>query len=298
MHTCHTCSIQFSTFDAQKLHMKTDWHRYNCKRKAEDLKGISFDEFSEKLASALSASAPSAPKLPQNDLKKKIQRQEPVVEISEKDCLFCSRSFKSETDNLTHMINDHDFFIPDYEFLVDLKGFLKYLGLKISNYFICLHCNGSGKSFHSVSSTRHHMVSKGHCKIKYDSKDDFEEFEDFYDFDLNSDGSWEEVSVNSHEDVQEEEVVGPIISNDNTELILPTGIRVGHRSLQVYYKQSLKATTSRRQKIVMTREQREAIDYAHKSSKSVMKNHINYRLKMGLKANNQKHHRDTLGYST
>jgi hypothetical protein len=258
--------------------MKTDWHRYNCKRKSESLSGISFKEFSDKVASVVPIAAP------QKEHTKKIIKQEPIKEITERDCLFCTRSFKNETDNLTHMINDHHFFIPDYEYLVDLKGFLKYLGLKISNYYICLYCNGSGKSFYSTISTRHHMVSKGHCKIRYESEDDFEEYQDFYDF--------SESSVDS-----EPLMDGPIISEDNTELILPTGARVGHRSLQVYYRQSLR-TTKPGIKIRMTKEQREAIDYAHKSNKTLMRDHVNYRLVMGMKNNNQKHHRSTLGYST
>lgn len=192
------------------------------------------------------------------------------------------------------MINDHDFFIPDYEYLVDLKGLITYLGLKISNYFVCLYCNGSGKSFHSVSSIRHHMISKGHCKLKYEAEEDFEEFEDFYDFD----SDWEEVGSGEEDGSSDLQPDVPIISSDSSQLILPSGVRVGHRSLQLYYRQSLKATSTGSKKTFLSRQDREIIDYAHKSSKKAMQNHISYRLKMGLKGNNQKHHRSTLGFST
>ena len=206
------------------------------------------------------------------------------------------------------MKNDHGFFIPDYEYLVDLKGMLNYLGLKISKYFVCLYCNGTGKSFHSVSSTRHHMVSKGHCKIRYEVDEHFEEFEDFYDFDLNtvdSDDSWEEISsVGSSQGLSEKslesghQAVGPTITSDFSQLILPSGVKVGHRSLQLYYRQSLKTSKFGSTKPMLSRQEREIVSYAHKSSKKLMQNHINFRLKMGIKGNNQKHHRSTLGFST
>lgn len=44
------------------------------------------------------------------------------------DCLFCSHHSKSLMKNLSHMTKVHSFFIPDVEFLVDLKGLIRYLG--------------------------------------------------------------------------------------------------------------------------------------------------------------------------
>lgn len=44
------------------------------------------------------------------------------------DCLFCSHHSKSLMKNLSHMTKIHSFFIPDVEFLVDLKGLIRYLG--------------------------------------------------------------------------------------------------------------------------------------------------------------------------
>ena len=94
MHTCHTCSVQFSSFDAQKDHMKTDWHRYNCKRKVESLKSISLKEFNDKLSKVI----------PQQTVKVEKQRDPQVmhppkvITITEVDCLFCSRSFKNDKE--------------------------------------------------------------------------------------------------------------------------------------------------------------------------------------------------------
>lgn len=44
------------------------------------------------------------------------------------DCLFCSRHSRSLMKNVAHMTKDHSFFIPDVEFLVDLRGLIRYLG--------------------------------------------------------------------------------------------------------------------------------------------------------------------------
>lgn len=44
------------------------------------------------------------------------------------DCLFCSHHSKSLLKNVAHMTKVHGFFLPDVEFLVDLKGLIRYLG--------------------------------------------------------------------------------------------------------------------------------------------------------------------------
>lgn len=44
------------------------------------------------------------------------------------DCLFCSHHSSSLVKNVAHMTKIHSFFIPDIEYLSDLKGLIKYLG--------------------------------------------------------------------------------------------------------------------------------------------------------------------------
>ena len=44
------------------------------------------------------------------------------------DCLFCPHHSKSLMKNVAHMTKVHSFFIPDAEFLVDLRGLIRYLG--------------------------------------------------------------------------------------------------------------------------------------------------------------------------
>ncbi|EDO18728.1 hypothetical protein Kpol_1055p85 [Vanderwaltozyma polyspora DSM 70294] len=47
--TCNSCVIQFKSSDLQRYHMKTEWHRYNLKRRVAQLPPITADEFAEKL---------------------------------------------------------------------------------------------------------------------------------------------------------------------------------------------------------------------------------------------------------
>lgn len=49
MFTCNSCGTEFKTSDLQRYHMKTEWHRYNLKRRMAQLPPITSDEFAEKL---------------------------------------------------------------------------------------------------------------------------------------------------------------------------------------------------------------------------------------------------------
>lgn len=44
------------------------------------------------------------------------------------DCLFCGHHSRSLARNMTHMTKTHSFFLPDIEYLVDMRGFISYLG--------------------------------------------------------------------------------------------------------------------------------------------------------------------------
>ncbi len=174
-------------------------------------------------------------------------------------------------DNLTHMSTGHSFFIPDAEYLVDLPGLIQYLGEKIAVGNVCLYCNGKGREFRTLDAVRKHMLDKGHCKIAYDTENERLEFSDYYDFtssypdaDSSSDeeeggSDWEDVNGEGDDDdgdvdevVDAEDVKRPrrknkgdvLPDNDLTygdsafELVLPSGARIGHRSMRRYYAQS------------------------------------------------------------
>lgn len=107
------------------------------------------------------------------------------------------------------------------------------------------------------------MLDKSHCKIAYDAEDDRLEISDYYDFtssypagskkntaSASSDEDWEDVhddsepvdevieeddSSDSEVDVPENQIT---YGDHDLELILPSGMRIGHRKLRRYYPQT------------------------------------------------------------
>ena len=87
------------------------------------------------------------------------------------DCLFCTHHAPDMELVLEHMTVEHSFFLPEVDFVVDVKGLLAYLGEKVSVHHVCLYCGGGdhhhhhhhhqGKAFHSLEAVRKHMVSGG-----------------------------------------------------------------------------------------------------------------------------------------
>jgi len=197
--------------------------------------------------------------------------------LSERHCLFCNQLSTSLEDNLTHMSIIHSFFIPDAEYLVDITGLVAYLGEKIAVGNVCLFCNEKGRDFRSLNAVRKHMVDKSHCKIAYDKERDRMELSDYYDFSASypdaearpekssaklgsddEDEEWEDADDVDKEEVDEivdesasdetsdegegegEEVPGNELAYGDTpfELVLPSGARIGHRTMRRYYVQS------------------------------------------------------------
>lgn len=78
--------------------------------------------------------------------------------LEETDCLFCPHQAETFEDNMTHMTTTHSLFIPDIEFLVDLRGLIRYLGEKISVGNVCIFCNGKGRGLRTIDAVRKHMV--------------------------------------------------------------------------------------------------------------------------------------------
>ncbi|KAJ1019981.1 hypothetical protein NDA16_004262 [Ustilago loliicola] len=183
------------------------------------------------------------------------------------ECIFCAKTgFTELKDTLAHMSKAHGFFIPESDYLVDLPGLISYLADKVSIGNICLYCNGRGKGFHNAESVRNHMLDKFHCKIAYSDPEDQLELGDFYDFTssypTDEDEEWED---EDGEDVADDMEVDDQVTDLTTtkksskkanveedgddqvrygdsefELVLPSGARLGHRSLRRYYQQSLR----------------------------------------------------------
>jgi hypothetical protein len=47
--TCVTCNVAFVDSELQRDHYKSDWHRYNLKRKIAEMPVVSFKDFQERL---------------------------------------------------------------------------------------------------------------------------------------------------------------------------------------------------------------------------------------------------------
>ncbi|XP_063372975.1 cytoplasmic 60S subunit biogenesis factor ZNF622 [Cydia amplana] len=326
--SCITCQVLFKSPELQREHYKSDWHRYNLKRKVATIPSVTLEEFEtrvkehreqaqdekrddshyckccsklfnttnaynnhlnskkHKLAqekakdvsdhsnhsdtdSFVKVDAPEAAaaavSLKSSDDRLKFtlvnthgsgdEDAETASEIEEldsdewdecrikgsdslikpQDCLFCSHHSKSMVKNLKHMSEAHSFFIPDVEYCVDVRGLLLYLGEKISQGYMCLWCNETGRTFYSMEAARGHMVDKGHCKILHEGVA-LAEYADYYDYSASYPDQKEE-----DEDMDvDEEVEGPsTLEGDDFQLVLPSGVTVGHRSLMRYYKQNL-----------------------------------------------------------
>ncbi|PSN43459.1 hypothetical protein C0J52_23085 [Blattella germanica] len=297
MYTCITCKVAFENADIQRLHYKTDWHRYNLKRKVAELPAVDADEFKRRVlmqrekdeqdnesttvhcdicrknfsthnafenhinsrkhktallekveankVSEVANSKTSTESVKQSYADKlEIHSDSSDIEEIDSDeweeeenpilnnnCLFCSHHSANIVKNLRHMTIQHSFFIPDVEFVIDLKGLLTYLGEKVSQAFMCLWCNDRGKTFYSVLAAQQHMQDKGHCKMLHEGEA-LAEYADFYDY------------SSSYPDQQEtsaldEEVNIPILDDSDYQLVLPSGATIGHRSLMRYYKQNI-----------------------------------------------------------
>ncbi|XP_041658330.1 zinc finger protein 622 [Cheilinus undulatus] len=151
------------------------------------------------------------------------------------DCLFCSHHSKTLMKNVAHMTKVHSFFIPDVEFLVDLRGLIRYLGEKVGAGNVCLWCNEKGRSFYSTEAVQSHMTDKSHCKL-FTEGDAALEFADFYDFRSSYPDRKEGEDVDMNEDELPDEK-NLEYDDETLELTLPSGATIGHRSLMRYYKQ-------------------------------------------------------------
>ncbi|KAJ6127209.1 Cytoplasmic 60S subunit biogenesis factor REI1 [Penicillium sp. IBT 18751x] len=332
-YTCNTCLVAFHRSDAQRDHMRKDWHLYNMKRRIAALPPVSLETFNEKVLAAKATTSQAAAKASfektchacqktffsensyQNHVKSAKHKQrearlskegdaasvmsstfslgEPVKphdevshvtdglqsatiqedeeagdedmhkeEFSTARCLFCRVDAVDVHTNVEHMKKKHGMFIPEWEYLADLDGLIKYLHRKINENFECLYCHAIRNN---AAGCRAHMNDKGHCMIAFETEEEQIEIGQYYDFrstytdnedeemadspDKNggvkiSDGDDEgwETDASSVDD-EEEEIDSnrkqPLVYQDEYELHLPSGKSVGHRSLAKYYRQNL-----------------------------------------------------------
>lgn len=281
--TCLSCGVAFENGDLQRMHYKSDWHRYNLKRKVAELPPVTAEDFQrrvlqQKVETTKTQSLHCDPcrksftneKAYENHInskkhKENVKLADETVDfinkrthklvdndqsddhdieeidsdewdddtenpIDNNNCLFCSHHSRSIVRNVKHMTSAHSFFVPDVEYCVDLRGLLVYLGEKITQGFMCLWCNENGKSFHSADAARKHMIDKGHCKMIHEGVA-LAEYADFYDYSSSyPDAEFKDINPDEEVDVTE-------LNGSDYQLVLPSGVVVGHRSLMRYYQQ-------------------------------------------------------------
>lgn len=267
--TCQGCGLAFSMAEDQRSHFKSDLHRYNMKRRVTALPPISAEQFKQKFEEN-TATKPTTVQVKPNHVKEKNYKPaKPVKDVQEVreqphlseeeiyqerlksrltslDCLFSDDKFDTVENNVRHMEQNYSFYIPDRDCIEDLSGLMQYLADKVSIGHTCLFCN---KSFTSLDSIRKHMLDKSHNKIAYDLPEDKDEISDYYNFESSSPSAQNDEGWEDDEDIEsgdEDEVLHEDATKDERdvqygdtpfELVLPSGRRIGHRSMQLYYKQ-------------------------------------------------------------
>lgn len=169
-------------------------------------------------------------------------------------CFFCGQNNKEIEPNIRHMYKHHGLYIPERSYLVDMEGLLLYLSEVITLDHECLVCGFEGKGLESV---RQHMLSKGHCRLPYETEAEQLAIEEFYDFSTGpaevkkKPAKFVSFSEVGKETDDADSITGnySLVHTDSTgtEISLPTGSRIVHRSLARNPRPSTSLTTTSRE---------------------------------------------------
>lgn len=84
--TCNTCAVAYRNIDLQRGHMRSDWHRYNLKRRVASLPPITSETFNEKVLQA-----------------RAVQTAEAEKAYFERSCEACQKSYSSQNAYQNHL---------------------------------------------------------------------------------------------------------------------------------------------------------------------------------------------------
>lgn len=204
-------NVVFGSREELHEHYKSEWHRYNLRRRAAGLAPITKDVFDKVRALAASQDKQSEQKVRKQDHVKNKKRDDDREESSNKmdddeddeeeapkesmearvkkaieefkpdpcKCIFDGQAAETIESNLDHMHRQHGFIIPDLASVKNLPGLVNYIAEKVHVGRICLTCE---REFKTSAACIWHMTSKGHCKIPFEYEDQVEEFVEYYDF--------------------------------------------------------------------------------------------------------------------
>jgi len=284
---CGPCKKKFKSQNAYDSHIRSKKHvqLVGC--------GSAGDEAMPDNDAAVTASFESKPakikKVEKEELEEEVEVTEEEWEmegLAINECLFCCHWSQNMEKNLKHMTGTHSFYIPDIEYLHDLEGFITFLGVKIGSDYECIKCGEEGKEYRSLEAVQKHMIGKGHSIINSEG-DGYLEYSDYYDFSK---------SYDEHvEDAETLVVKSTLAVDDDMSLVLPSGARIGHRSMKIYFKQNLslndRIIQNRRARIGLLREYR-AIGWGTQATKTVQRDEKrarmmaqNSQLRLQVKAN-------------
>ena len=209
--TCYTApGVLFADEEEMKEHYRSDWHRYNLKRKVAGLAPLPREAFEERAArehdkeGAASTSAGgsraqqrrnkreakaeqkamSALKNPNSKAahyeKTKSMGEMAYVEhkmavaadFDEGSDLFSRHHSENLHANLAYMAKTHGFYVPYLDYVTDLPALIGYLleMVYVGNVAIV-----SGKQLHSLEACQAHMRDKGACRMELEGHE--EEYE-------------------------------------------------------------------------------------------------------------------------
>lgn len=248
---CEICKKEFNAENTYKNHKNSKKHMENVANHKKNKKmntTHSDNEFSDENSHS---------KEPKINWKKRFEEAKTEEEfnkvleekikasrkLEEAECLFCDYKGNNFENKMEHMAIEHTFFIPDVEYLVNLKGLISYLNEKISLGNTCIYCE---KMFHDLEGVRKHMLDKGHTKIRYEEGPDLE-IAHFYDFSVLN-GEDKDMEKGEENDVNNQALA---VTSEGTELILPSGAHIGHRDYKKYYNQNLRDNNDSNSKALM-----------------------------------------------
>ena len=268
---CNTCKAAFSGIEKVKEHYRSDWHILNSKRRANNLAPLSKADF-KIVTKTQAAKKPTAAKIMSQEFTLQtasvvpppaagssargsgegmdtdnVEEEEEVDDTEELPLgpnisIFDNKEFDTVEECVSYMAVTFGFFIPDIEFMVDLEGFLGYLGEKVKLGGLCLCCQKQCKAGRPC---QNHMKDSSHCKIAFEEGIDMDEYEDFYDY------------TSSYEGMAEDEdgAVKTVEISSIGELVLLDGRVAGHRDYRLYYKQHYRPAESRPAVLALQREE-------------------------------------------
>lgn len=85
-YTCISCRVAFSDGEVQRAHYKTDWHRYNLKRKVADMPPVTAENFQERVLAQRAAAEQQL-----NDA------------VATEGCAVCNKKFSSANAYQNHL---------------------------------------------------------------------------------------------------------------------------------------------------------------------------------------------------